>query len=190
MSDQNMPEMGQSIATAVATVQSGGTLVYPTEGVFGIGCDYRNQAAVMNVLHLKQRSASQGLVLIASHVQQILPLIRPEDRSHLARALKSWPGHATWVFPCTDLVPNWITGNFDTVAIRVSKHPTVKTLCDQHGHALVSTSANLSKQVTPKSCQEVKDIWGSQVNYYLNLPLGNQNKPSPIKLASNGEILR
>ncbi len=185
-----MSEIGQSIESAVATVQSGGLLVYPTEGVFGIGCDYRNQTAVLNLLQMKQRSVNQGLVLIASHIEQILPLIKPADRSHLARALKTWPGHATWVFPNTTLAPQWITGDHDSVAVRVTAHPTVKALCDHLGHALVSTSANLSGQTTPNNCQDLQDTWGEQVDYYLDLPLGGANKPSAIKLASDGSQLR
>jgi len=185
-----MSEIGQSIEAAVATVQSGGLLVYPTEGVFGIGCDYRNQTAVLSLLQLKQRPVNQGLVLIASHIEQVLPLIEPADRSHLARALKTWPGHATWVFPNTELTPQWITGDFDSVAVRVTAHLAVKSLCDHLGHALVSTSANLSGQATPNNCKDLQETWGNQVDYYLDLPLGGMNEPSAIRLASNGYQLR
>jgi L-threonylcarbamoyladenylate synthase len=185
-----MSEIGQSIPSAVATVQSGGILVYPTEAVFGMGCDYRNQAAVEKLLQLKQRSKNQGLVLIASHVGQILPLIQPMERSHLARALKTWPGHVTWVFPHTKMVPQWISGDFDSVAVRVSTHPAVKALCDRLGHALVSTSANLSGLETADNSQDLRDTWGDQVDYYLDLPLGGESKPSTIKRASDGQQLR
>lgn len=185
-----MSEMGQSLESAVSTIQSGGVLIYPTEGVFGLGCDYRNQAAVQKLLKLKNRSANQGLILIASHIQHILPLIQPGDRTDLARALKSWPGHNTWVFPNTERVPSWVTGEFKTVAVRVSKHPAVKSLCDQLGHAVVSTSANISGQPTAEICQDFYNIWGDQVNYYWDLPLGNANNPSPIRLASDGRLIR
>ncbi len=185
-----MSETGQSIKQAVATVNHGGVLVYPTEGVFGIGCDYRNEMAVNKVLQLKQRPVSKGLILIASHIQHVLPLIQPAERGHLARALKTWPGHATWVFPATALTPRWITGAHDSVAVRVSNHPTVKALCDQLNHALVSTSANISGQVTPENCQQIQTSWGDEVDYYLDLPLGQQTQPSTIKLASNGQVLR
>ncbi len=185
-----MSEIGQSIHSAVAAVQSGGLVVYPTEGVYGIGCDYRNQTTVMKLLRLKQRSVKQGLVLVASHIEQVLPLIQPTDRLHLARALKTWPGHTTWVFPSTTLTPDWITGDYTSVAVRVSKHPTIKFLCDELGHCLVSTSANLSGQTTPYNCLDIQSIWGNQVDYYLDLPLGDANQPSTIKLASDGHQLR
>ncbi len=185
-----MSELGQSIEAAVATVQSGGVLIYPTEGVFGIGCDFNQQKAVMKLLNLKQRSVDQGLVLIASHIEQILPLIKPTEKSHLARALKTWPGHHTWVFPNSTLTPEWITGSHSSVAVRVSANSTVKSLCDHLGHALVSTSANLTGQITPNNCRDIQNIWGGQIDYYLDLPLGNAKQPSTIRLASTGQQLR
>ncbi|MFC3195031.1 L-threonylcarbamoyladenylate synthase [Marinicella sediminis] len=185
-----MTARGQSIEQAVKVVQQGGLLVYPTEAVFGLGCDHRNEQAVQHLLKLKQRPVSKGLILVASHIQQIMPLIRPARRTHLARALKTWPGHHTWVFPKSDAVPDWISGDHETLAVRVSAHPTVKQLCDQLNAPLVSTSANISGQMTPANCQEMIRIWGDQVAYYLDQPLGGLDTPSPIRMASDGSSFR
>lgn len=185
-----MSDLGTSIKQAAATVRQGGVLVYPTEGVFGVGCDYRQEAAVKRILQLKQRPISQGLILIAGHLQQLLPLIQPTDKFDLAKALKTWPGHHTWVFPASSLTPKWITGDHSTVAVRLSEHPTVVTLCQELGHALVSTSANISGQATPTSCAEIAAMWGDQVDGYLDLPLGSHNKPSSLRMASTGQVLR
>lgn len=185
-----MSDLGQSIKQAAVTVSLGGTVVYPTEGVYGMGCDFRNEEAVHKILQLKQRPVGKGLVLIASHVQQVLPLIVPQQRFDLARALKTWPGHATWVFPKSKLTPAWVSGDHGTVAVRVSQHPAVKALCDQLGQALVSTSANISGQGTASNCQELKTIWQADVDYYLDLPLGDNKCPSSIRLANSGSVLR
>ncbi|MEZ5471232.1 MAG: Sua5/YciO/YrdC/YwlC family protein [Marinicella sp.] len=185
-----MTTMGTSIAHAVTAIRQGGVVIYPTEGVFGIGCDYRVKQSVQRILKLKERSVNKGLVLIASHIQQILPLVQPLKREHLARALKTWPGHHTWVFPASPLTPKWITGDFDSVALRVSDHPVVKSLCDELGHALVSTSANISNQPTPNNCKELQELWQNEVNYYLDLPLGSATGPSTIRLVDSGEVIR
>lgn len=185
-----MSEVGSSIAQATAAIQQGGVVIYPTEGIYGIGCDFRNEQSVLKILKLKKRSVSKGLVLIASHIQQILPLILPEERAHLARALKSWPGHHTWIFPASKLTPKWITGDHDTVAVRVTEHPTAQALCDACGHALVSTSANISGHHTPENIPAIQHMWLDQIDYYLDLPLGSATKPSSIRLASSGKILR
>ena len=185
-----MSVAGPSIEQAVQVIHQGGLLVYPTEAVYGLGCDFNNEQAVQQLLALKQRPGDKGLILVASHIGQILPLIKPTRRSHLARALKSWPGHHTWVFPKTPLVPQWICGSHDTVAVRVSAHPVIKQLCGQLNRPLVSTSANVSGQKTATTCQDMQQLWGDQVSFYLDLPLGDEAMPSPIRMASDGSSFR
>jgi len=185
-----MSKIGDSIEQAIAAINHGGVVVYPTEGVYGLGCDYLNEDCVHKILRLKQRDVSKGLVLVASHIQQILPLIQPENRADLARALKTWPGHQTWIFPKSMLTPAWISGHFDSVAVRVSAHPVVKQLCDRLSAPLVSTSANFTNQPTPNNIQEQFKLWGDSVDFYLDLPLGGSNQPSSIKLANSGKIIR
>lgn len=175
---------------AIQTIQSGGLLVYPTEAVFGLGCDYQNQIAVQRLLKVKQRHISKGLILIASHIQQILPLIKLKDQNHLARAIKTWPSHNTWVFEASGYVPQWVTGQHTSVAVRVSAHPIVKQLCDHLGHAIVSTSANISKQHTTSTVDQAKAQLGDSIDYYLNAPTGQDKQPSQIRKASSGEVLR
>ncbi|WP_218944332.1 L-threonylcarbamoyladenylate synthase [Marinicella rhabdoformis] len=175
---------------AIQTIQTGGLLVYPTEAVFGLGCDYRNQAAVSRLLTLKQRDVSKGLILIASHVQQILPLIQLKDQNHLARAIKTWPGHNTWVFQASQSVPDWISGQHDSVAVRVSTHPTIKYLCDALGHAIVSTSANISGHPTATNIEQAQSQFGDSIDCFLDAPLGQASQPSTIRKADTGEVLR
>jgi len=185
-----MADIGTSIHQAARVIQQGGLVVYPTEGVFGIGCDHRNEASVNRLLSLKQRPVDNGLILAAGHVQQVLPLIQPNKPKDLARALKSWPGHMTWVFPATSAVAPWITGNHDSVAVRVSQHPVIQQLSQQLNMPIVSTSANIHGQPTPTSCADIVVVWAEQVDYYLDLPLGGATKPSEIRLAATGEALR
>ena len=179
-----------SINAAIDTIKQGGLLVYPTEGVYGIGCDYRSQAAVERLLQLKQRPVEKGLILAASHVQQVLPLICPNNGDELARALKTWPGHNTWVFEASAEVPDWIRGAHSTLAVRVSAHPVIKQLCDGFGHAIVSTSANVTTHESVNDLQHIMGVFGAQVDYYLDLPLGGQTKPSQIRNAADGSTLR
>ncbi|VAW34577.1 Threonylcarbamoyl-AMP synthase [hydrothermal vent metagenome] len=179
-----------NINLAVAAVRTGGIIAYPTESVFGLGCDPFNQQAVTQLLSLKQRPVNQGLILIASHIQQILSLIQPKQPQDLARALKTWPGHCTWIFPKSTLVPTWISGDYDTVAIRVSNHPVVVQLCKQLNHALVSTSANISNQNSLNSIKDIKATFGDKIQFYLDAPIGNEQKPSTICDAHSLKAIR
>ncbi len=175
---------------AIDVIKSGGIIAYPTESVFGLGCDPFNHEAVKKLLLLKQRSVDKGLILVASHISQILPLIQPQEANDLARVLKTWPGHNTWVFPKTELVPSWISGEYDSIAIRLSKHPTVLQLCNRLNKPLVSTSANLSNQLNLNSIKDIKAIFGDKIQFYIDAPIGNEKKPSTIRDAHTLKTIR
>lgn len=133
---------------AAAALRRGGVLAYPTEAVWGLGCDPFDEAAVQRLLALKQRPVEKGMILIAGAFDQFdglldwdaLPAARREA------VLDSWPGPNTWIVPATVRVPRWITGAHQGVAVRVSAHPEVIALCAAFGGPLVSTSANFTGQ--------------------------------------------
>jgi len=135
-----------SIVEAAARLRTGGVIAYPTEAVWGIGCDPFDEAAVLRLLALKQRPVDKGLILVAAALEQFDGLLDwerlPPDRAEAVYA--SWPGPHTWIVPTTGRVPHWITGTHDGVAARVSAHPMVVALCMGFGGPIVSTSANLS----------------------------------------------
>ena len=175
---------------AVAVIKSGGVIAYPTEAVYGLGCDPFNEQSVLQLLALKKRSVEQGLILIASNVRQVLPLIQPIHADDLARALKTWPGHATWIFPKSNGVPTWISGNYHSVAIRVSKHPVVKMLCDELESPLVSTSANITNENDLDSIKAIQNTFGDKIACYIDAPVGNEQQASTIVDAHTQQKLR
>lgn len=135
-----------SIADAAARLRAGSVIAYPTEAVWGLGCDPFDEGAVARLLALKQRPVDKGLILVAGALEEFDGLLDwerlPTDRREVVYA--SWPGPHTWIVPATGRVPHWITGAHDGVAARVSAHPTVVALCTAFGGPIVSTSANLA----------------------------------------------
>lgn len=143
-----------NITQAMTLIQAGEILAYPTEGVYGLGCDPFNQQAFEKLLDAKQRPVEKGVILIASTVQQVKDLANIFYQPWTQQVLNSWEfplRPTTWILPATEAVPDWITGGRDTVAIRVTHHPQVKALCDALEMPLVSTSANLSGHPPIKS---------------------------------------
>jgi L-threonylcarbamoyladenylate synthase len=172
-------------------LKNGEVIAYPTEAVFGLGCDPGCESAVLKLLQLKQRSVDKGLILIASHYQQLIPYIDElaitNEQKQLA--LTSWPGPVTWVFPKNKKTPYFLTGKFDTIAVRVTNHPLVCKLCDLYGKPIVSTSANLSSYPPCKTAIEVAKQFGQ------NFPIlagkaGNRLQPSQIRDIQTGNIIR
>jgi L-threonylcarbamoyladenylate synthase len=84
------------IRQAVAIIQRGGLIAYPTEGVFGLGCNPFDGAAVARLLALKQRPLHKGLILISDRVERFEPFLAPLTDAHWQRMCSRWPGPMTW----------------------------------------------------------------------------------------------
>jgi len=186
----------RSLRDAGQALRDGDVLAYPTEGVFGLGADPFNAAAVARIFTLKQRPPTVGVLLIASRIEQVLPLI---DLSALDAATRArvwaevndtWPGPMTWVFPRASVIPEWVTGGHAGIALRVTAHPPAAALCDAFGGALVSTSANLHGQPPARDTATLLDYFGTRLDGFVDAPLGTQEGATPIRDALTGAWLR
>jgi len=166
-------------------------IAYPTEAVFGVGCDPDSEVAVMRLLALKQRSVDKGLILIADSVEQLLPYIDADALTDVQRqdVFAHWPGPVTFVFPAKPETPKWLTGRFNSLAVRVTDHPLVKALCRAYGKPLVSTSANLSGLPPCRTADEVYQQFGNDFPV-LSGETGGRTNPSEIRDALTGELFR
>ncbi len=181
-----------TVAEAAHALEHGSVLAYPTEAVFGLGCDPLNETAVQRLLAIKQRPQEKGLILVASCYGQLLRYVDDASLSdeQRQRALASWPGPVTWVMPARGSVPAWLTGQFDSIAVRVSDHSIVQALCGAFGGPLVSTSANLSGMDPARTLQEVERDLGERVDGVVLGEVGGNASPSTILDARSGAILR
>lgn len=180
------------VAACAGLLRNGGLITYPTEGVWGLGCDPRDQAAVLRLLALKQRDVAKGLILIASSEAQLAPFIdiAPLAESQLADVRASWPGPNTWIVPAAADAPRWITGAHDGIAVRVTAHPLVRALCDGFGGALVSTSANVASEPSPRSREELDLRIVAGVDAVCEGETQGRQQPSSIRDARSGASLR
>ncbi|GAB3389955.1 L-threonylcarbamoyladenylate synthase [Lysobacter fragariae] len=182
----------QSPTLAANTLREGGVIAYPTEAVWGLGCDPFNEAAVMRLLAIKQRDVAKGLILVAGSLQQFDDLLDwsklSADRLRAVHA--SWPGPNTWIVPTTARVPRWITGNHAGVAARVSAHPTVARLCEHFGGPLVSTSANLSGEPPAFTRAQLDPALLARLDGVSSGETGGLAAPTAIRDALSGATLR
>ncbi len=171
-------------------INAGGIIAYPTEGVWGLGCDPNNERAVMRILQLKGREVEKGLILVASSLDQIGPLIEQLPTAARTRLEQSCPGPDTWLIPDPNqVIPVWIKGSFTSVAIRVSKHPLVRTLCEACG-LLVSTSANPAGRDPALSQEQVEDYFATADVRIVPGELGGQDGPSRIIDLQSQQVIR
>lgn len=180
------------IANSLAALRNGGVIAYPTEGVWGLGCDPRDEVAVLRLLALKQRDVAKGLILIASDEAQLAPFIDLASlaEAQLAEVRTSWPGPNTWIVPASKDAPRWITGAHDGIAVRVTAHPLVRALCDGFGGALVSTSANIASEPSPRTRDELDPRIVAGVDAVTDGETLGRAQPSTIRDARSGMTLR
>jgi L-threonylcarbamoyladenylate synthase len=181
-----------NLDNAIAALRKGGVIAYPTEGVWGLGCDPRDEAATLRLLALKQREVGKGLILIAANEAQLAPFVDMDalasDQRDAVRA--SWPGPNTWIVPASADAPAWITGDHDGIAVRVSAHPIVVALCNGFGGARVATRANIATLPSPRTREELDPRIVSGVDAITHGETGGLLQATPIRDARDGRSLR
>jgi L-threonylcarbamoyladenylate synthase len=175
---------------ATRYLKTGGIIAYPTEAVYGFGCNPLNEKAVFNLLALKQRTWQKGLILIAADYSQISPFLEPLTDTLTEQIFATWPGAVTWLIPAKSNVPHWLRGKSSKLAVRITAHPIAKALCQYWGGPLVSTSANLSHQPPAKSALKVRRTFAQRIDYIVPGAVGERQRPSEIRDALTNTVLR
>ena len=179
-----------SVSQAVDCLRAGAVIAYPTEAVYGLGCDPDDEAAVRSILELKSRPASAGLILIADEYARFERWVGPVRAADLARARAAWPGPVTWLFPRAESVPDWLAGTHPTIALRVTAHPLCRALCAAWGGPIVSTSANPRGADPARSAAQVEAYFGDALCGTVEGELGAGLQPSEIRDLATGRVLR
>lgn len=179
----------EQLQAAVQSLRAAEVIAYPTEAVWGLGCDPFNEVAVHRLLDLKQRREDKGLIIIAADVAQLEPWLSELSPAQKARVTASWPGPYTWIVPA-GAAPRWLRGEHASLAVRVSAHAGVQALCRAWGGPLVSTSANRSGEPPLADAAALRQAFGAALAYILPGALGGDVKPSEIRDAVSGVVLR
>ena len=183
-------EIAEDIRQAVETLRRGGLILYPTDTIWGIGCDAANAEAVSRVYALKQREDSKALICLV------------DDANRLQRYSRSIPDVAWDLIdyaerPLTlvldgalNVAPNLMAED-GSIAMRVTRENISHELCYRFQKAIVSTSANLSGEPSPANFSEVSDAIRQGVDYVMKSRQNDTSKAKPsqiIRLRSDGEI--
>ncbi|WP_150539133.1 Sua5/YciO/YrdC/YwlC family protein [Actinobacillus vicugnae] len=166
-------------------------VAYPTEAVFGLGCNPLSESAVQALLTLKNRPKAKGLILIAPDKELLLPYI--DETQLTAEHWKIFENIGeqaiTWVMPAKQSVPRYLTGQFSSIAVRLCRVPAVVELCQATGFALTSTSCNLTGKAPCRTALEVKAQFGENFPV-LEANTGGKTNPSEIRDIFTQHIFR
>lgn len=181
--------MSWHIREAVRHIAAGGIIAYPTETVYGLGCDPFNGDAVLRLLDLKHRNIDHGVILIASNFTQVESLLLPLPLAARKRISARQQGPVTWTLPCLQEIPVWLRGKHTSLAVRITDHPVAAALCEHWDGPLVSTSANLHGRRPATSALEIYNIFNAALDYVLHGACGT-GQASTIRDGVTGKILR
>lgn len=176
------------VARAAEILLSGGIIAYPTEGVFGLGCLPDDIDAMQRLLHLKQRDATKGFILIAANMNQLQGWVSFPDGRSLARPDPAHP--VTWVVPPGPGAHRIIRGGYESLAVRLTTNPVAAAICNAVNSPIVSTSANLSGKPTARNRIVLRRQFAQRVDYIVPGDCGPASGPSEIRDLVSGKVLR
>ncbi len=176
----------------VDIVLKGGVIAYPTEAVYGLGCDPDNEDAIHKLLAIKDRPWEKGLILVASDYSQLEDYVdcselTPEQRQAV---FDKWPGPYTFTMPLKVDTHHLLSGEHFSIAVRVSAHPDVRAICQALGKPIVSTSANFNGLKPAMTTDEVIQQFEGMVDALVIGNLGKESTPSTIIDPFSGDVLR
>jgi L-threonylcarbamoyladenylate synthase len=181
--------MLEEIKQAIHILKEGGTILYPTDTIWGIGCDATNEASVKRVFEIKKRPSSKAMVILVSEISMLefyadIPGVAWDLVEYAENPL-------TIVYPNAKRIVQALISDDGTIAIRVVKDEFCKMLISTLRKPLVSTSANISGEPAPAYFDEISEKIKSKVDYIVPLRQEERKKSAPskiIKLGMNGSI--
>lgn len=174
---------------AIATLKTGGILLYPSDTIWGLGCDVRNEQSIEKLLLLKQRPVEKGLIILISKIEQLSEYV--EEVPEIAWDLVEFAENPlTVIYPKGKNVCSQLLGPDGSIAIRLVKDTFCKGLIYRYQRGIVSTSANLWGEPSPADFETISESIKGQVDYILEnpSPVKGIKKPSKIvKLGLGGD---
>ena len=177
-----------AIRHAAHIINHGGIIAYPTDTIYGLGCDPYKPDAVKKINTIKQRPLNKQFILLAADITQLRPLIliNKEQEKIITQNTQA----TSWIVKASPAAPPWLVGDSKTLCIRISKHDEVQRLCNALGHAIISTSANLAGKKPAKNAFELHKYFHHHVEKILIANKKQYSKASKIIRLCDNQIIR
>lgn len=184
------PDIEADIERAVDVMRAGGIILYPTDTVWGLGCDAENPQAVARIYRLKRRAETKSMLVLVSGREQVKKYIMAPDETHFAYMEEPTP--TTVIFPRARLLASNLISEDGTIGMRMSRELFSQELCRRLGRPIVSTSANISGRPTPALFSEIEEEIRAGVDYTAQYRREDTARHAPSRILlvpENGEPL-
>jgi L-threonylcarbamoyladenylate synthase len=175
-----------AIARAAAVVAAGGVLLYPTDTIYGLGCDALRPGSVRRVYALKERPEEKPMIVLVSGVAMAESLVAEVPAAARAIMRAFWPGPLTLLFPADAARVPWLTGATGKIGLRYPEHAFCRRLMEASGLPLLSTSANRSGEAYAGDVSALRALFGSSVDLFVDAGALPASAPSTIVDVSSG----
>lgn len=177
-----------SIRHAAHIIKNGGVIAYPTDTIYGLGCNPYNADAVERINIIKQRPLNKQFILLAGDIDQVRALISITEEQEKTITQVAEP--TSWVVSASKQAPAWLTDNNHMLTIRITQHDGVKKLCRALGHAVISTSANISGKKPAINGLQLHRYFHHKVDKILLSNKAQATRPSKIIRLCDNYIIR
>lgn len=180
--------MNQELKNSLTALNNVKVILYPTDTVWGIGCDATNENIVSKIFDIKKRNESKSLVILVSSLNMLQKYVKVS--SQLRRFINTLNKPTTIIYQKPKGLAKNVIASDNTVAIRIVQDEFCRKLIKRFGKPIVSTSANISGNSTPKSYKEIENVILESVDYVVDLHRDRINKKSSriVKLEDDGSI--
>jgi L-threonylcarbamoyladenylate synthase len=189
-----MVDFEDDIKRCVETLKAGGVVLYPTDTVWGLGCDALNEEAVEKVFDVKERPREKSMIVLLAEARDVLQYVAAPHPDIIA-LLEDFERPTTVIYENALGFPDNVVGADGSIAIRVTNDPFCKALIKRYRRPIVSTSANVSGQPTPATFEAVSPQIKERVDYCVRFRQDDNTIKAPsrlVKILDDGglEILR
>ena len=168
-------------------LETGGVILYPTDTIWGLGCDATNERAIRRIFNIKNRSLNQPLVILVDSIEMLKEYV-PQIHPRVETLLTLHERPLTIVHPQSQNLPQILKGDFSSIGIRVAKDPFCRALIAAFGKPIVSTSANKSKQPYPKHFGEITSEIFKEVDYVVRYRQNDTDPGEPSVIATYNQL--
>lgn len=186
MNDEKLKE---EVRKACEVLKNGGIILYPTDTIWGIGCDATNELAVKRIYELKHREDNKAMLVLLDDVGKLASYVEVPDVAYELLEVNDKP--MTIIYPNAKNLAKNLIAQDRTIGIRITSEAFTKALLYRFRKPIVSTSANISGEPSPKCFAEISDAVKSAVDYVVDFRQEETSNPAPssiIKLGVGGEI--
>ena len=182
-------KLKEEVRKACEVLKKGGIILYPTDTIWGIGCDATNEEAVKRVYELKHREDSKAMLILLDDVGKLASYVEVPDVAYDLLEVSDKP--MTIIYPNAKNLATNLIAQDRTVGVRITSEAFTKALLRLFRRPIVSTSANISGEPSPRCFAEISDAVKNAVDYVVDYRQEEKTNPAPssiIKLGVGGEI--